>query len=32
MSTRTLAAYAANLRFDDIPAEVIEKAKDCFLD
>lgn len=32
MSTSTLATYAANLRFDDIPAEVIEKSKDCFLD
>ena len=32
MSTRTLATYAANLSFDEIPTAVLEKSKDCFLD
>lgn len=32
METKTLAAYAAKLAFDDIPAPVIERSKDCFVD
>lgn len=32
MPTRTLATYAANLRFEEIPSRVVEKSKDCFLD
>ncbi len=31
-ATRELAAFAARLRYEDIPAEVIEKAKACVLD
>jgi 2-methylcitrate dehydratase PrpD len=30
--TRILARYAANLRYRDIPPEVISRAKDCLLD
>ena len=30
--TRELAHFAAGLRYEDIPSEVIEKAKDCILD
>lgn len=30
--TAKLAAHASNLRYEDIPREVIEKAKDCILD
>lgn len=30
--TEKLAAHASNLRYGDIPLEVIEKAKDCILD
>lgn len=30
--TRTLAEFAANLRFDQIPADVVEQAKLCLLD
>lgn len=30
--TEKLAAHALNLRYEDIPPEVIEKAKDCILD
>ena len=30
--TEKLAVHAANLRYEDIPQEVIEKAKDCLLD
>ncbi|MBI2987329.1 MAG: MmgE/PrpD family protein [Deltaproteobacteria bacterium] len=29
--TRKLAYFAAGLRYEDIPVEVIEKAKDCIL-
>lgn len=31
-ATRDLAAFAAGLRFEDIPKEVVEHAKLCFLD
>lgn len=31
-ATRTLARYALNLRYQDIPAGVIERAKACMLD
>jgi 2-methylcitrate dehydratase PrpD len=31
-ATRHLARYAVNLRYRDIPAEVISRAKDCLLD
>lgn len=31
-ATQTLARYARNLRYRDIPAEVIERAKACMLD
>lgn len=31
-ATRALARYAVNLRFRDIPPEVISRAKDCLLD
>jgi 2-methylcitrate dehydratase PrpD len=30
--TIQLAEYAANLRFEDLPAEVIQRAKDCIID
>ena len=30
--TIELAAYAANLRFEDLPAEVVSRAKDCIID
>ena len=30
--TAQLAAYAASLRFTDIPAEVLRRAKDCLID
>ncbi|MDZ4343823.1 MAG: MmgE/PrpD family protein [Candidatus Binatia bacterium] len=30
--TETLAAHVARVRFEDIPPEAIEKAKDCILD
>jgi 2-methylcitrate dehydratase PrpD len=30
--TRTVAYFAAGLRYEDIPEEVVEKAKDCILD
>ena len=30
--TIQLAEYAANLRFEDIPAEVVQRAKDCIID
>jgi 2-methylcitrate dehydratase PrpD len=30
--TETLAVHAARVRFEDIPPEAIEKAKDCILD
>lgn len=30
--TEVLAAYTAKARFEDIPSEAIEKAKDCILD
>jgi 2-methylcitrate dehydratase PrpD len=30
--TIQLAAYAANLRFEDIPAAVVQRAKDCIID
>lgn len=32
METKLLAAYAAKLSYDEIPPEVIERSKDCFLD
>ena len=32
METKTLAAYAAALSYDDIPTHVIERSKDCFID
>ncbi|MGH7824882.1 MAG: MmgE/PrpD family protein, partial [Candidatus Binatia bacterium] len=31
-ATRLLARYAVNLRYRDIPPEVISRAKDCLLD
>ena len=31
-TTEQLAAHAAKVRYEDIPAEAIEKAKDCILD
>ena len=31
-ATRQLAGYAVNLRYRDIPPEVISRAKDCLLD
>jgi 2-methylcitrate dehydratase PrpD len=31
-ATRRLARYAVNLRYQDIPPEVISRAKDCLLD
>src|SRR3954469_9495085 len=31
-ATRDLAAFAANLKFSDIPAEAIERIKYCALD
>jgi 2-methylcitrate dehydratase PrpD len=30
--TKQLAEYAARLRFEDLPAEVIQRAKDCIID
>ena len=30
--TQTLAAFAANLTYDRIPAEVVERTKDCIID
>ncbi len=30
--TETLAAFAAGLAYDDIPSEVVERAKDCIID
>jgi 2-methylcitrate dehydratase PrpD len=30
--TRQLANFAAGLRYEDIPEEVVQKAKDCILD
>ena len=30
--TETLAAHTAKVRYEDIPPEAIEKAKDCILD
>ena len=30
--TIRLAEYAAHLRYDDLPAHVIERAKDCITD
>jgi 2-methylcitrate dehydratase PrpD len=30
--TITLARYAANLRYEDIPPEVVQRAKDCIID
>src|SRR5260370_16946498 len=30
--TIQLAQYAANLRFEDLPAEVVQRAKDCIID
>jgi len=30
--TIELARYAANLRFEDLPAEVVQRAKDCIID
>ena len=30
--TIQLAEYAANLRFEDLPAEVVQRAKDCIID
>lgn len=32
METKILAAYAANLSYNDIPTHIIERAKDCFID
>jgi len=32
METKLLAAYAAALSYEEIPADVIERSKDCFLD
>ena len=32
METKLLAAYAAALSYEEIPDDVIERAKDCFLD
>jgi 2-methylcitrate dehydratase PrpD len=31
-ATRTLAAYGAALRFEDIPPEAVQRAKDCITD
>ena len=31
-ATKQLARYAVNLRYRDIPPEVISRAKDCLLD
>lgn len=31
-AARALASYAAALRFDDLPAVVVRRAKDCFVD
>ncbi|MGA7691566.1 MAG: MmgE/PrpD family protein, partial [Nitrososphaeraceae archaeon] len=31
-ATKQLARYAVNLRYRDIPPEVIARAKDCLLD
>lgn len=30
--TKTLAGFAAGLSFEDIPAQVVERAKDCIID
>jgi 2-methylcitrate dehydratase PrpD len=30
--TKQLAEYAAKLRFEDLPAEVVQRAKDCIID
>jgi 2-methylcitrate dehydratase PrpD len=30
--TEKLAAHAFNVRYEDMPQDVIEKAKDCLLD
>src|SRR5262245_37872677 len=30
--TRTLGAYAAKFRLEDVPADVIQRAKDCMTD
>lgn len=30
--TETLAAFAASLAYEDIPSEVVERAKDCLID
>src|SRR5713226_5241942 len=32
METKLLAAYAAALSYEEIPDDVIERSKDCFLD
>lgn len=32
METKLLAAYAANLSYEEIPPEVIERAQDCLID
>ncbi len=32
METKILAAYAANLSYKEIPTDIIERSKDCFLD
>src|SRR5580765_5434975 len=31
-ATERLAAYAAKLRFDDLPAAAVERAKQCLID
>ena len=31
-ATQTLSRFAATLRFENIPAEVVERAKDCMID
>ncbi len=32
METKILAAYAANLSYNEIPTNIIERSKDCFID
>lgn len=32
METKILAAYAVGLSYEEIPAKIIERSKDCFLD
>ena len=31
-ASQVLGKFAADLRFDDIPAAVVERAKDCIID